>query len=382
MFKSYRAYQLSPFKLQNKIEEINMNLSKMLLAVASLSFLIAPNIAMAQTVAAAPAVVASPSKNSIVNFADLANMPGIADASQNNTFKVDLSDAQVISSLTITCQSGGSKFIFMHKDKACEVGGNGSIINPQNASVKMQRTQYTGGFTVTSNGNAEASTMGVNYLPVGKASTGSTTFNGSLNLRPETTSTGAQSLVNSVLKKVTADASAGSVIDSRTDKVDINGLLIPSAGFPSDKGTTWTGNMIFAYQTNSWFLDLRASYNGKEYNFKGNMPWTTSPAVANQTQYDLTLTLPVAGAAAATDDNALFASTDNNADLFSTVDGISGTIIMKQSNMVTIPVDGKDTTTPSRVEASGTFTGTNVPLDVTRSLATLFGLLSDNLFGA
>ena len=44
---------------------------------------------------------------------------------------------------------------------------------------------------------------------------------------------------------------------------------------------------------------------------------------------------------------------------------------------MTIKVDGVDTQTPSQVDASGT----NVPVEVVRSLATLFGLLS-NLFGA
>ena len=145
----------------------------------------------------------------------------------------------------------------------------------------------------------------------------------------------------------------------------------------------WSGNMVFAYQTNSWFLDLRAGCNGKDYSFKGNMPWTETSGVADQTEYNLTLT-STAAATPATDDS-LFASTSGdagNADLFSTVDGISGHIVMKQSNMVTVQIDGKDTSTPSQVDATGTLTGNNIPVDTVRSLGLLFGILSENLFGA
>ena len=200
-----------------------------------------------------------------------------------------------------------------------------------------------------------------------------------MNLKPENTSTGAASIRDAVLKKINADNSSGAVIDQRVDTVDISRLYIPSAGLPSDKGCTWSGNMVFAYQTNSWFMDLKGNCNGKDYELKGNMPWTKTPNVDAQTQYDLTLTLP---SAAAVSDDALFASTDGNADLFATVDGVSGKIIMKESNYVTTKVDNVDTNTPSQVDASGTLTGTNIPLDTVRSLGVLFGLLSENLFGA
>ena len=43
-----------------------------------------------------------------------------------------------------------------------------------------------------------------------------------------------------------------------------------------------------------WFLNMSANCDGKEYAFKGNMPWTETQGVDNQTQYDLTLTLPSA----------------------------------------------------------------------------------------
>jgi len=313
-----------------------------------------------------------------VNFTAAASMPSLKDNTKKDTFQVGLSDSQVLTTLQLTCQAGRSHLLILHTDRACEVSGNGSIINPSNGQ-KLPRTQYLGGYTVKADGSTDGSSMSINYLALGKAPASTTQFSGAMNLRPENTSTGAAAIRDAVLKKINADNTSGAVIDQRVDTVDISRLYIPSAGFPSDKGCTWSGNMVFAYQTNSWFMNLTGNCNGKDYAMKGNMPWTKTPGVDAQTQYDLTLTLP---SAAATSDDALFASTDTNADLFASVDGISGKIIMKESNYVTTTVDGQDTTTPSQVDASGTLTGTNVPLDTVRSLGVLLGLLSENLFGA
>jgi len=339
-----------------------------LFATAAILLLASAATAFAQTTPP-PATVA---------FTTAASMPSLKDDTKKDTFQVGLSDSQVLTTLQLTCQAGRSRLLILHTDRACEVSGNGSIINPSNGQ-KLQRTQYMGGYTVKSDGSTDGSTMSINYLALGKAPASTTQFSGNMNLRPENTSTGAAAIRDAVLKKINADNTSGAVIDQRVDTVDISRLYIPSAGFPSDKGCTWSGNMVFAYQTNSWFMNLTGNCNGKDYAMKGNMPWTKTPGVDAQTQYDLTLTLP---SAAATSDDALFASTDTNADLFASVDGISGKIIMKESNYVTTTVDGQDTTTPSRVDASGTLTGTNVPLDTVRSLGVLLGLLSENLFGA
>jgi hypothetical protein len=314
-----------------------------------------------------------------VAFTANATMPSLKDNTKDDTFVVGLTDAQVVTTLTLKCQAGRSKLLVFHSDKACEVSGNGSIINPANQQ-KLLRTQYLGGYTVHADGSTDGSTMSINYLALGKAPASSTAFSGSMNLKPENTSTGAAAIRDAVLKKVNADNTSGAVIDQRVDTVDISRLYIPSAGFPSDKGCTWSGNMVFSYQTNSWFMGLTATCDGKDYVLKGNMPWTKSPGAQAQTQYDLTLTLP---SAKATTDDALFAPTASaNGDLFAAADGVTGQIIMKESNYVTTSVDGQDTTTPAQVDASGKLTGTNVPLDTVRSLGVLLGLLSENLFGA
>ena len=312
-----------------------------------------------------------------VTFGAAATMPSLKDASKEDTFVVTLADAQVNTKLELTCSAGYTTLLIVRSDKACAVAGSGSIINPANKQL-LPRTQYAGGYVVKSDGYTDGSTLSINYLAVGKVAPSAANFGGSMNLKPELTSTGAAALRDAVLEKVNAGG-AGTLIDQRVDTVDLSRLHIPSAGLPSDEGCTWSGNMVFAYQTESWFLSLSANCAGKDYVLKGNMPWTDSPGVENQTQYDLTLTLPAADVMG---DDALFVSGDANSDLFAAADGISAQIIMKESNHVTIDVDGVPTQTPSQVDATGAFTGTNVPLEVVRSLATLFGLLSSNLFGA
>ena len=340
------------------------------------STLLLATVAAAQAQQAPAPAAAGPA---VVNFTTGATMPSLKDNKQDDTFEVGLSDAQVVTTLNLKCQAGRSSLIVFHTDRACSVAGNGAIINPANQQ-HLARTQYVGGYTVKADGSTDGSAMSINYLALGKAPASSEAFSGTMNLKPENTSTGAAAIRDAVLKKINAENTSGAVIDQRVDTVDISRLYIPSAGFPSDKGCTWSGNMVFAYQTNSWFMDLKANCAGKDFAFKGNMPWTKTPNVDAQTQYDLTLTEP---STSTTTDDALFANTAGaNADLFATVDGISGKIIMKESNYVTTMVDGVDQTNPAQVDASGSLTGTNVPLDTVRSLSVLFGLLSENLFGA
>jgi hypothetical protein len=312
-----------------------------------------------------------------VTFKASATMPSLRDASKQDTFAVALNDAQVSTSLQLTCSASRTTFLVVRSDKTCAVAGDGSIVNPASKQL-LPRTQYAGGYVVKKDGYTDGAGLSINYLALGRVAPSAATFTGSMNLKPELTSTGAAALRDAVLAKLSGNA-GGALIDQRVDTVDLSRFFIPSAGLPSDEGCAWSGNMVFAYQTESWFLDLVASCAGTEYALKGNMPWTDTRGVENQTQYDLTLALP---SSAALGDDALFATSAANSDLFSAADGITAQIIMKESSYVTIDVDGVPTETPSQVDASGTFVGTNVPLETVRSLATLFGLLSSNLFGA
>ncbi len=327
--------------------------------------------------AVVPVAAYAQSGGATVKFTASATMPTLEDPAAKDTFVVTVTDAQVSTQFELTCTAGHTTLLIMRQDKACGVAGNGSIVNP-NTKELLPRTQYAGGYVVKSDGKTDANGISVNYLALGQVAASGGQFSGDMKLKPEVTSSGAAALRDVVLQNINGN-SGGSVIDERVDTVDLDGLFIPGAGLPSDPGCTWNGNMVFAYQTESWFLDLKAKCGDAEYAFKGNMPWTDSPGAENQTQYVLTLTLPSAAAAS---DDALFASGDPNISLFVTADGVNAQIIMKESSYVTIDIDGVPTETPSKVEAQGSFTGTNVPVETVRSLGTLFALLSSNLFGA
>lgn len=314
-----------------------------------------------------------------VHFTDLADMPGLTDPSQKNHFTVGISDPQVDVQLLLNCSPGGSQLLFLHKDKVCafQTGSSGSVINPNNPKQEVPRTQYVGGYDVQANGVANGAEMALNYLVLGNAPASTAQFGGSMHLKASLNGTGLSALEQTITNKLGLNGN-DQTIDKRLDSVSLDGFFIPGAGWPNDHGCTWDGQLVFAYQTSSWFIDVQAQCNGQKYDFKGNMPWTAVKGVDNQMQYDLNITLPNDKA---TGDDSLFQSGDST-DLFASVPGIKGTIIQKNSNNVTVTVDGQATDTPSRVDASGDLVGTNVPLPVVRSTAILFGLLSDNLFGA
>ncbi len=341
----------------------------LLAALAATALLAAPAVAQQ----AAPAA-AGPNT---VTFTDLADMPGLTDPSQKNHFTVGISDPQVDVQFKVDCSPGGSSLFVLHKDKVCGISGTGNVINPNNKQ-ELPRTQYMGGYDVGQNGVANGETIAINYLALGNvAAQSGVQFGGSLHMRASLNATGLTGIEQKISDKLGLNTT-DTTIDKRLDTVTLDGFVVPGAGLPSDKGCTWDGQMVFAYQTSSWFLDLQATCGTDKYALKGNMPWTATKGVSNQMQYDLNLTLPNANSQG---DDSLFAA-GGGGDLFAAVDGIKGTIIQKNSNNVTIKVDGQDTDTPSRVDASGTLIGTNVSLNAVRSLAVIFGILSDNLFGA
>ena len=310
-----------------------------------------------------------------LNFTMKASMPSLRDPTRKDNFTVGLADKQVDTSFKITCQ-GATAGIISGQDESCAVSGNGALINPANGQ-KLQRTQYAGGWVVKSDGYTDGGKMTVNYLALGKVAASNGSFAGSMMLKPENPSTGASLLRDTILKKLKSTESG--LIDERVDTIQLSNFTIPSAGLPSDKGCVWNGNFVYSYQTESWFIDVTAKCNGKDYPLKGNMPFTETPNVGNQHQYDLTLTLPAADTGT---DDALFAKATGDAELFASADGISGQIIMKESSYVDVETDGQTDKVASEIDASGTLSGQNVPLEAVRSLSTLIGVLSRTFFGA
>lgn len=309
-----------------------------------------------------------------VEFKMTANMLSLKDPEKKDAFGIKLADKQVQTQFDLVCQAGRTKLFVMKTNRGCQISGNGVLLAPNGS--KVNRTQYLGGLMVEGDGTTDATALKVNYLAAGKAPAASSNFNGSLNLKPELTSSGAQGLVDRVLTKVqNAD---GGLIDKRVDTIDLNRFTTASAGLASDKGCSWNGNMVYAYQTESWYIDVTGNCDGKEYKLKGNMPYKADAAKDGESQYTLTLTLPGADAVG---DDALFASAADDSDLFASVDGISGTINMKESNKVTVKVDGADEELASTLDATGTFTGTNVPLPVVRSFVTVLAVNASGIFG-
>ncbi len=310
-----------------------------------------------------------------VNFTMKASMPSLRDATLKDSFTVGISDPKIDTTLKITCQAAQGGLI-SGKNESCAVTGNGALINPANGQ-KLQRTQYAGGWVVKSDGFSDGATLAVNYLAVGKVPASNGRFAGSMMLKPENPSTTASLLRDTILKKIKSGESG--LIDERVDTVQFNNFTVPSAGLPSEKGCVWNGNMVYAYQTESWFIEITAKCAGKTYELKGNMPFTATPNVGNQNQYDLLLTLPSADV---TSDDALFAEPTGDADLFAAADGISGQIIMKESAFVDVELEGQTEKLATDIDATGSLTGQNVPLEAVRSFAIIMGVLSRTFFGA
>ncbi len=310
-----------------------------------------------------------------VNFTMKASMPSLRDPKMKDSFTVGLGDKQVDTSLKITCQ-GATSGIISGQSESCAVSGNGALINPANGQ-KLQRTQYAGGWVVKSDGFTDGAKLTVNYLALGKVPASNGSFTGSMMLKPENPSTGASLLRDTILKKMKSTESG--LIDERVDTIQLSNFTVPSAGLPSDKGCVWNGDLVYSYQTESWFIDVTAKCKGKEYPLKGNMPFTETPNVGSQHQYDLTMTMPAADVGT---DDALFAQPEGDNDLFAAADGISGQIIMKESGYVDVDVDGQMDKVASEIDATGTLNGQNVPLEAVRSFGTIIGILSRTFFGA
>lgn len=311
----------------------------------------------------------------VLNFTMKASMPSLRDTANRDTFSVGLTDKQIDTALKITCQSATAGII-SGQAESCAVAGNGALINPSNGA-KLQRSQYSGGWVVKSDGFSDGANLAVNYLALGKVAASNSRFAGSMMLKPEVASTSASLLRDTILNRIKTKEKG--LIDERVDTIQLVNFTVPSAGLPSDKGCVWNGDWIYSYQTESWFIDIKAKCGAKEYPLKGNMPFTATPNVGNQHQYDLTLTLPSADTGS---DDALFADAEGDADLFAAADGISGQIIMKESGYVEVEVDGEMDKVASEIDATGTISGQNVPLEVVRSLATIVGIMSRTFFGA
>ena len=341
-----------------------------LLASAALFVLALPTLASGQT--AAP--------NPTVDFTLTGKQDSLRDPNKSDVFDITLQDAQVRSKLTVTCQAGTSRFAgFVRRDEACAVGGSGLLFNPTNPSQTIPRTQYNGGFTIQSkqDGFTDFGTVNVSYLAVGTVPASQASFDGSVQMLPENPAPSANSLKERFLSQLQTEQNLVNIV-AAVDTIRLDGLRTPSAGFPSDPGCAWTGDLIYAYANDSWLIDISAVCGPNTVKLQGNMPWLEVEGQTHQAEYLINLAVPASGAAS---DDALFTGSDSA--LFAQSDGVQGTLKITQSGLVNVEIEeGVHDDVATQVSATGTLTGTGVSLETVRSFSTILALLSRAFFGA
>lgn len=357
---------------------MKMNAKALLLVVASAALMVSAGAATAQT-APLPATVTL--KGSV-------SQPSLRDDKMRDTFTIELLDAAIVASIESNCQAGRMNFGLLRQDEACAITGTGSLVNPANPAQTIARTQYGGGFTITKTGYTDLASLQANYLQVRSVPGGMVPFGGSASMTPELPSNGALAIFESIKAKLPeGEPGQSELINDNMDSIGFAKMFVPSAGWNTDQGCYWTGDMIFAYASDTWFIDLKAECTEvvdgapktTAYEFKGNMPWISSPGKDNQTQYDVTLALP---SAAITSDDAFFGNASADADFFAAAAGISGTIVMAESGYVDVEMDGQVESLPTQIDITGSLTGTDVPLNVVRSFATIIATFPRTFFGA
>ena len=122
--------------------------------------------------------------------------------------------------------------------------------------------------------------MSVNYLALGKVAASNGLFAGH-DAEAGKPITGASLLRDTILKKIkTTEVRPHRRTHRHDPALQFRRSL---GGLPSDKGCVWNGNLAYSYQTESWFIDISAKCNGKDYPLKGNMPFTVRPMWATST---------------------------------------------------------------------------------------------------
>ena len=324
-------------------------------------------------------------ESTTVNFKLSADQQSLRDPSKLDEFKITLADREVMTELTVSCQAGSSRLGgLLRSDEKCEVKGSGSVVNPSTGE-KMPRTQYLGGYTVNAkqDGLTQMSTIKVNYLAIGSIQPSAGQFGGNVVLMPENPPPTVAAMRRTLEGQLKSAAGAGDqvVINDAMDSVKLENLQTPSAGFPSDKGCVWNGDMVYAYATESWLMDVTAHCGDQTFALQGNMPWVdVEDASDHNAEYVLNLTVPSDKAAS---DAGMWMTASGDDALFAAANGIKGTIRIQQTGMVNVEIKkGVFDDVATRTEAVATLTGTGVPLGLVRSFATVISVLARTFFGA
>lgn len=320
-----------------------------------------------------------------VDFKLTGNQQSLRDPSKLDEYSITLSDREVLTQLAVSCQAGASKFGgLVRTDEKCEVKGNGSVVNPSSGE-KLPRTQYLGGYVIDAkrDGVTDMASIKVNYLAIGNIQPSAGNFGGNAVLLPENPPPSVAAMKQMLDAQLRGAAGAGDqvVINDAMDSVKLENFQTPSAGFPSDKGCVWNGDMVYAYATESWLMDLTARCGDQTFTLQGNMPWVDVEGESDHNaKYVLNLTVPTASGAS---DAGMWMTASGDDALFATANGIKGTIKMQQTGLVKVEIEkGVFDDVATQMEAKATFTGTGLPLGVVRSFATMMSVLARTFYGA
>lgn len=298
--------------------------------------------------------------------------PSLLSSDRKDVFKGVVDDRSGVTTLEVTCSAGASAWLGMSRvDEACAVAGNGAIKNPNNPSQSLPRIGYSGGFTVEAkqDGYTNTSTILANYLRAGSAGAQNDSFKGNVVMKPENPSASARALGDRLIKSLeeTATGTEKVTYDTAIDSVRFENFTVPNVGQRGSVSCAWTGDAIYAYANNAWQMQFDVKCGDKSYRLEGNMPLVDAAAGSDhQQEYQLNLVLPGAGG------GDPFAA----ADPFAVVDGVSGTIALKNSGRAT------EGGVYEKVSAEGDFKGVGVPLELVRGFGEIMVVFARTFYGA
>lgn len=299
------------------------------------------------------------------------SQPSLFDKSKQDTFDGSVDDASGTTSFKVVCSAAATgTFGIGRVDESCSVKGKGFIKNPNNPSQTALRINYNGGFRVNGgkDGYIDASTLVADYERAGRAAAEKSTFKGSLTMMPEKPSESAIALRDRLLKKLseTTTGAKAQEFDKKIDSIDFNDFVVPDVGLGESPSCSWKGELVYAYVNEAWVGSFNVKCGNANYRLEGNMPLIKAAAGAGH-QEEYRLNLVVAGKGSSDPFGA--------ADPFATVDGVVGTIQLKNSGR---NVDGVF----ENVTVTGDLKGTGVPLELTRGFGQIMIIFARTFFGA
>jgi hypothetical protein len=320
--------------------------------------------------------------NTVV-FGGIVDQPSLKNNKLRDSFRIAFASSRVRVDLAEWCQSARLNYGVIRQDEECGVQGSGYYFVPSRGGLN-ERARYSGKFVADKEGEVDPSSLIVSYVPIGPVVGYNSAYAGDVTMAPEIPSGGMAAFFDVIKDKL--PEGEGALSNDKVDSISFSNFFIPSvSGLGNDKGCSVTGEELFPYSAEIWFVKLtakctEAGLDGKTavektYELAGTMAWADSPGVQNQTQYNINLSLATAGS----DTADAFAAPEGGADDFGAVsDGIAGAIIMAESAYT--EVEGEQL--PQKIVLSGSLTGTNVSMTLLETFAMKFSIFIKTYVGA